>query len=176
MPSRDIHLQYQEWARQYGPIYSVQLGTQTQIVLSSDQAVKDLIDKRGHIYSSRPETYIAQNVLSNGNRIAMLPYGATWRTLRKVIHGLLGVQKAESYVPYQDLENLQMLSELLTQPEEFLKSIRRYTTSLTTTMIYGWRTPSTADPRMRELYEICDFFTEMLVTPGRQLASEMKPS
>jgi hypothetical protein len=41
------------------------------IVLSSDQAVKDLLDKRSNIYSSRPEFYLA-NILSGRKRLALM--------------------------------------------------------------------------------------------------------
>lgn len=44
MPQRDAHLQFTKWADEYGPIYSLMLGTRVLIVLSSDQAVKDLLD------------------------------------------------------------------------------------------------------------------------------------
>lgn len=37
------------------------------IVLSSDQAVKDLMDKRSSIYSDRPDMYIMQ-LIGDGNR------------------------------------------------------------------------------------------------------------
>ena len=40
MPTRDAHLQFQAWAEQYGPVYSLILGTKTMIVLSSHEAVK----------------------------------------------------------------------------------------------------------------------------------------
>ena len=36
--------------------------------------------------------------------------------LHRIIHGLLNKQKSASYLPYQDLENKQMLFELLTKP------------------------------------------------------------
>jgi hypothetical protein len=35
------------------------LGTQPMIVLSSGTAVKDLLDRRGNIYSDRADSYIA---------------------------------------------------------------------------------------------------------------------
>jgi len=41
------------------------------IVLSSDQAIKDLLDKRSGIYSSRPEMYLG-NIVSGGNRFLLL--------------------------------------------------------------------------------------------------------
>lgn len=45
------------------------LGTKTYIVLSSPDAVKDLIDKRSNIYSSRPDMYMAHDVASGGLRL-----------------------------------------------------------------------------------------------------------
>lgn len=72
MPRKKAHLQFQRWAQEYGPIYSLILGTKVPIVLSSDQAIKDLLDKRGGIYSSRPERYIAQDVISGGRRVVLM--------------------------------------------------------------------------------------------------------
>lgn len=72
MPTRDAHLQFQKWANEYGPIYSLMLGTRVLIVLSSDQAVKDLLDKRSAIYSARPDMYIGQELCSGGLRFLMM--------------------------------------------------------------------------------------------------------
>ena len=51
------------------------------------------------------------------------------------------------------LENKQMLYELLTQPEDFVNHIRRYTNALTTTMVFGWRTPTYEDEKMKKLFD-----------------------
>ena len=48
------------------------LGTKTLIVLSSDEAVKELLDKRSGIYSSRQEMYIGQELCSDGLRLLMM--------------------------------------------------------------------------------------------------------
>jgi hypothetical protein len=72
IPQRNRHLQFEKWAHQYGPIFSLILGTKVMIVLNSDLAIKDLLDKRGAIYSSRPEVYIGQNILSGGLRVLFM--------------------------------------------------------------------------------------------------------
>lgn len=74
MPKRDAHLQFQKWAKEYGPVYSLILGTKTLIVLSSDQAVKDLLDKKSAIYSDRQDMYIGQELCSGGLRVLMMVY------------------------------------------------------------------------------------------------------
>lgn len=72
MPTKDAHLQFEKWAREYGPIYSLILGTKTMIILSSDEAVKELLDKRSGIYSHRPEMYIGQTLCSGNLRLLMM--------------------------------------------------------------------------------------------------------
>lgn len=72
MPTRDAHLQFQKWAREYGPVYSLILGSKVLIVLSSDEAVKTLLDKRSGIYSHRQEMYIGQTLCSGGLRVLMM--------------------------------------------------------------------------------------------------------
>ncbi|KAJ3545430.1 hypothetical protein NM208_g2508 [Fusarium decemcellulare] len=153
MPSKDGHLQFQKWAREYGPVFSLILGTKVMIVLSSDRAVKDLLDKRSTIYSSRPEMYMGQ-----------IEYGDTWRMIRKMVHNILNIKAAKSYVPYQDLENKQMLCGLLDQPEAFIDHIRRYTNSLTTQMVFGFRTLSIDDPKLKQLFEGFEKFCEVTST------------
>lgn len=71
IPKEKAYLQFQKWAEEYGPVYSVILGTKVMIVLSSDQAVKDLLDKRSGIYSSRPEAYLG-NIVSNNDRMLLM--------------------------------------------------------------------------------------------------------
>ncbi|EEA28673.1 hypothetical protein EYB25_000407 [Talaromyces marneffei] len=161
MPTRDAHLQFQKWAEEYGPIYSLILGTKTLIVLSSDEAVKDLLDKRSGIYSHRQEMYIGQTLCSGDLRLLMMGYGPTWRGFRKMVHGLLNVVTSKSYVPYQMLENKQMMYEFLTEPERFLYSIRRYSNALTTTMVFGWRTPTYEDEKMKQLFDGFSEFAEI---------------
>lgn len=72
MPSHDAHIQFEKWAREYGPIYSLILGTKCMIVLSSDEAVKELLDKRSGLYSHRPEMYIGQTLCSGNMRLLMM--------------------------------------------------------------------------------------------------------
>lgn len=72
MPTRDAHLTFQKWANEYGPVYSLILGTKVLIVLSSDEAVKELMDKRSGIYSARQDMYIGQTLCSGGLRFLMM--------------------------------------------------------------------------------------------------------
>ncbi|PQE33784.1 cytochrome P450 protein [Rutstroemia sp. NJR-2017a WRK4] len=163
MPGKNGHLQFQKWAQEYGPVYSLMIGTKVMIVLSSDQAIKDLLDKRSNIYSSRPEMYLGQ-VVSGGLRVLLMEYGNTWRMMRKMVNNILNIKAAKSYVPYQDLENKQMLCGFLEQPNLFVDHIRRYTNSLTTQMVFGFRTISIQDPKLVQLFEGFEKFCKVTST------------
>ncbi|CAO2652685.1 Nn.00g020960.m01.CDS01 [Neocucurbitaria sp. VM-36] len=157
MPKEKAYLQFQKWAEEYGPVFSLMLGTKVMIVLSSDQAIKDLLDKRSGIYSSRPEMYLGQ-----------IEYGETWRMIRKIVHNNLNIKAAKTYVPYQDLENKAMLVGFVEQPDLFVDHIRRYTNSLTTQMVFGFRTTSIDDPKLKQLFHGFEKFSQVV---GTQMAA-----
>jgi hypothetical protein len=72
--------------------------------------------------------------------------------IHKTIHNILNIKAAVTYVPYQDLENKIMLQGFLDEPHAFLDHIRRYTFSLSTQIIFGYRAPSTKDPNLQQLF------------------------
>ncbi|RAH78914.1 cytochrome P450 [Aspergillus japonicus CBS 114.51] len=169
IPSQKSHLQFEKWSRDYGPIYSLVLGTRPVIVLNSAQAVKDLLDRRGAIYSSRPESYMAQDVLSGGLRVLFMDDGPTWKTVRQLAHRILNVAAARTYVPYQDLENRAMLKSMLEAPAHFINHIRRYSGSLTTQMAFGFRTTTIEDPKFKQTFDIFDRNSEITTSKTASL-------
>ncbi|ORY59540.1 cytochrome P450 [Pseudomassariella vexata] len=162
IPQEKRHLQFEKWAREYGPIYSLMLGTKVMIVLNSDLAIKDLVDNRGAIYSSRPEAYIGQDILSGGLRVLFMPNHEVWKIARKLAHRILNIAAARTYVPYQDLENKAMLLGFLESPGDFINHLRRYTASLTTQMTFGYRITSIYDPVFKEAFDLFDRSSEMI--------------
>ncbi|KAK2603632.1 hypothetical protein QQS21_004213 [Conoideocrella luteorostrata] len=168
MPKTNAHLQFQKWAKEYGPVYSLMLGSKVAIVLSSDVAVKDLLDKRSAIYSGRPELYMGQEIMSGNLRPLFMGNNSIWRMVRKLAHGLLNITVARSYVPYQDLESKVLLMDLLKSPNDFINHVRRYTTSLTTQMTFGYRTPTSDDKNLLEMFQN---FEELSKLTGSQSAA-----
>ncbi|KAJ4348841.1 uncharacterized protein N0V89_010219 [Didymosphaeria variabile] len=170
MPSSKAWHQFKKWAEEYGPIYSLMLGpNNVMIVCSSDEAVKELLDRRSGVYSSRPPLYIG-NLISGWMRMLLMvtctvirkrkaadreqEYGKTWRFVRSLVHEHLNIKASISYVPYQDLENRQMLLGFLESPERWVDHMRRYTNALTTQMVFGFRTVDINDGDMHRLFEV----------------------
>lgn len=105
--------------------------------------------------------YIGQTLCSRGLRPLLMRYGPGWRMARKLYHGLLHISVSKTYLPYQNLESKQMLRDILREPESLLKSVQRYSNSLTTQMTYGWRNPDQHDPAMKLLFEVVEEFVTL---------------
>lgn len=119
-----------DWARQYGEIFYTKIGGTDYVWLSSPKVVKELMDKKSAIYSSRPPLPLAQDVASAGRRQLFMQYGPKWRQLRKTSHALLNSNSAIKYQPVQDYESKQMMVELIDSPELFYEHNRRYSASV----------------------------------------------
>lgn len=92
-----------------------------------------------------------------------------WRTSRRFVHSAVNVSAARSYIPYQDLENKQMLVELLDEPHDFVSQIQRYTYSLTHQMVVGYRAISKDAPDIKEFYSILHQFSQIASSTAASL-------
>ncbi|KAI1144904.1 cytochrome P450 [Nemania diffusa] len=153
MPKAKVHVQYQEWAQEYGPIFSLILGSKVVIVLSSETVVRELLEKRSAIYSSRPSLYLSQQIASGGLRWTLMEYGERWRKVRRVAHSALNASASQTYVPYQDLESVQMLTGFLDTPEDFMRHVQRFAMSLITQVVFGFRTPTPDHDYIRQIFK-----------------------
>ncbi|KAL0409475.1 UNVERIFIED_CONTAM: Flavonoid 3'-monooxygenase [Sesamum radiatum] len=86
----DMHIQFTELARQYGPIYKLWLGTKLCIVISSTSLIKEVLRDHDTIFANRHSNVAGRIGSFNGNDIAVCPYNSSWRTRRKLfVHDML---------------------------------------------------------------------------------------
>jgi hypothetical protein len=97
-------------------------------------------------------------------------YGKTWRYMRSLVHDHLNIKASISYVPYQDLENRQMLLGFLDSPGRWVDHVRRYTNALTTQMVFGFRTVSIDDKNMHTLFEVSLCFVARMMDCSEEFA------
>ncbi|KAH6666423.1 cytochrome P450 [Halenospora varia] len=142
------------WTKQYGEVFHTKVGGADYIWLSSPKAVRDLMDKRSAIYSSRPPAPLAGDVASAGRRQLFMPYGPGYRTVRKISHALLSITQSTKYQPVQDLESKQLLYDLLHDPEHFYDHNRRYSAGVIISVTYGHRIPNWDNALARSIYKV----------------------
>ncbi|KIW28517.1 uncharacterized protein PV07_08176 [Cladophialophora immunda] len=134
-----LHIYLAPCAKTYGDFFSYKMGRSTAIVLSSVQAIEELLVKKGHIYSSRPTSSPQADIITGKARIVNMPYGEEFRKHRKIIHTLLGIQNAKIFLPYQEYESRQTLRNLLDAPGLFYSEMSRYSASVTFSLLVGAR-------------------------------------
>ncbi|KAJ7472375.1 cytochrome P450 [Mycena galericulata] len=164
--AKDLHLKITEWARCYGDIYSIKVGSGTTIVLSSATAIKQVVDKNGWAASSRPGNYIAEISGSGGDfNILFTTESPRLKNLRRLITRFFSPHNVARYVPAQTAESTVLLHDLITEPATFSNSIRRYTHSLAKIIAYGQRAPSFHGSEVQRFYTSLDALTHALA-PG----------
>ncbi|KAJ7589614.1 cytochrome P450 [Mycena floridula] len=172
-PTKFAHFRFTEWAREYGEIYSLKIGPGTAIVISSATAVKELMDKRSASTVDRPANRLVLAV-TGGYNIAFARYTEVWRTLRKAAHTILSPQASNRHLPMQKAEAIQLMYDLLKDPEAFYNHIRRYSNSVIMCLLYGTRSPRYETKQARALYEVQHLW-EQVLAPGAHPPVDLLP-
>ncbi|KIW99522.1 uncharacterized protein Z518_11261 [Rhinocladiella mackenziei CBS 650.93] len=145
-----------KWAREHGEIYQIWQGTERWVVLSSPEAVKEVFDKA--------TLRVTMDVLSGGYRMLFMPYGKHWRAVRSVVHQCLTTKNADKMKAQQNLESHRYLYDILTDPDNFLDHVKRYTSSVIIYSTYGRRVTSLQDPILQAIYTETSIFVEAFGT------------
>lgn len=54
LPEKNSFITFADWGKIYGPIYQVNLAGSNHVWISTDEIARDLLAKKGAIYSDRP--------------------------------------------------------------------------------------------------------------------------
>ncbi|KIX09246.1 uncharacterized protein Z518_00325 [Rhinocladiella mackenziei CBS 650.93] len=149
---------YQEWTKQYGPIFSLQYGLNTVIMLGNHEAAHHLLDKRSNIYSSRPRVVMGGECVSKGFRPLLMPYGQRWRNHQRLQASYLNIRISQSYRQLQDLESKQLIYELLDPHADFSDRYHRYSSSLIFALAYGRRLPKGDESEVKAIDQVMENF------------------
>lgn len=154
MPRARAHLQFTKWAREYGGIYSLKRYRATTIIITDRKLIKELIDRRSAIYSSRPINSV-NRTLTNLEHLALMPYGDRWRRIRRSIHSHLTEARCDKdHRVLIEAEATQMMYDYWKRPEDHMMHPRRFSNSIINCLVYGIRSKSLEDDHVRKLYTV----------------------
>jgi len=68
----------------YGPVFSVKLGSCKLVLASTPESVKEMLVKKSADYAGRPQTYVFNKQTLGGKDIILGNYGPAWRFYRKL--------------------------------------------------------------------------------------------
>ncbi|KAI0038259.1 cytochrome P450 [Auriscalpium vulgare] len=158
---------FEQWREKYGPVISFSLFKRV-VVLNDAQATSALLDKRGDIFSSRPRLVVAHEILSGGMRGISMPYGARWRTWRKIQAAGMSASAALMYREHQTLESTVVLGELLADATRLDTALRLFATVVMLSVSYGRRVRNLDDAMVAGNRQAGDEF-QRASAPGKYL-------
>ncbi|KAH8824049.1 cytochrome P450 [Flagelloscypha sp. PMI_526] len=172
-PRSHIWIKLEEWSKQYGPIFSLNLAGQNVIVLGSHQVAHDLFAKRSANFSDRPRNHVAADLLFGGLLFLFASNNDYWKKSRRIAHEALKPQVSKKYQPITLSDARITVQQILESPEDFDKHLRRSNVSVTFRCLYGHSTLDPNDPDILSAgakaatpgQHLVEFFTWMQYLP-----------
>ncbi|KAI0122757.1 cytochrome P450 [Daldinia grandis] len=153
---------YRRWSFKYGPVFQIQLGNTTAVVINSTRAAKQLFLGQSHAMNSRPTFYVFHKKVSKAvTSIGTSPWDESCKRRRKLAAGALNRTRVDTYGPLLNLEAREFLKDLYsacrdgTVEIDFRPAVKRFSLNLSLTLNYGTRVSSvkslTDDPLLSEI-------------------------
>ncbi|KAH8165982.1 hypothetical protein CIB48_g2266 [Xylaria polymorpha] len=171
LPLQRLYLKIAELGRKYSShgLMGLQLGPKTHVVvINSWKTARDLLDRRGAIYSSRPDMLAATMVQPppGDYHFALLKYGSKWRKERKTAMSFLNENQLEKRQPITEAESTQLMYELLVAPERFHEHVTRYHGAVLLASVFGTRAKELADNTViKRFFDTQDDWAD-IIAPG----------
>ncbi|EMS65582.1 Cytochrome P450 99A2 [Triticum urartu] len=100
-------------AKKDGPVMRLRLGQVDAVVVSSPAAAQEVLRDKDLAFASRPSILMSEISLYGNLDVAFAPYGAYWRTLRKICAAeLLSERKVRQFSLVRDKETMSLVSNV----------------------------------------------------------------
>ncbi|THG98108.1 hypothetical protein EW026_g4018 [Hermanssonia centrifuga] len=134
--TRSPWLRFVEWKDHYGSIFSLNLAGQPTVVINDFTTAADLLDRRSHIYSSRPRFIVANEILTGNMILSFMEYGPLWRKMRRAAHEAFNIRSSQSNRRLQEKGSVVLASSLLEDSSQWEEILQRSTASTVLCAIY----------------------------------------
>ncbi|KAK1435753.1 hypothetical protein QVD17_01522 [Tagetes erecta] len=92
----ELHTQFTNMARTYGPIFKCKLGSKLHVVINTPELAKLVVRDHDETFSDRDQTIAALALTSGGKDIVLSNNNENWRKLRKIfVHEMLSSKNLE---------------------------------------------------------------------------------
>jgi cytochrome P450 len=169
IPKAKPWLQFEQWSRAYGPIFTIWIGRKPTLIISDPQIAVDLMEKRSAKYSSRPRMVVMGDVYNGNSSILTQPYSKNWSIRRKLLHQALSPKALELYKPTQEAEAARLCYALLENPLGWERELERFTSSVVFCVAYGHRIDSLNARIISDRFRFMHNMASLNV-PGKYLA------
>ncbi|KAI4126603.1 MAG: hypothetical protein LQ338_003653 [Usnochroma carphineum] len=134
-------------------------------VITDRRLVKETVDKKSTLYNHRPPSFVSHDLITKGDHLLVMHYGTQWRTFRKLIHQHLTDAMVESqHLRIVNAEAVQLVRDYLLYPDDHMLHPKRFSNSISNSIIFGVRTRSTNGEYMTRLYHLMERWSAIMET------------
>ncbi|KAG8917897.1 hypothetical protein FRC02_002794, partial [Tulasnella sp. 418] len=173
LPPQNAYLTYMRWAKIYGDIFSLKVGTQTLIIISSYEAANEILEKNSDITSDRPPFELFRRFAPSG-MVAFTPYGPLWKRMRKAVTEVMKPAARRENRPILLAEISQMLLDIHEDAENMFYHIQRASASAMFSITGGVRVPLSSSPLHKKFFHLHHTLSEVC-QPGYALPVDIIP-
>ncbi|KAF2626696.1 cytochrome P450 21 [Macroventuria anomochaeta] len=138
--SNKLHIKFTEWRKTYGDIIGLKAGPANIVVLNSTAVTRELLERRGNIYSGRPTDYIfREHIVQDAQHILFLQNDTYLKRYRSAVRHLLGPAGCEQALPLQNAAATYLAYNLVLAPEKFQDHLHNWGMGTPLTAICGHR-------------------------------------
>ncbi|EKM84422.1 hypothetical protein AGABI1DRAFT_104303, partial [Agaricus bisporus var. burnettii JB137-S8] len=174
------------WAKRYGPLFSMWLGNQLFVVISSPNVAKDLLATKGAVFSSRKDNFIKSQTILAARAITATPYNNTWKKHRRLGNTWLNRGAVEGYTDVLDYEALDLVRDIYnrgkagTTPVNLQAHAGHFTHNNMLNITFGVRTDSMDHPLVHQALKLSREFIKLgtylpknsMIARGKKLQSD----
>ncbi|KAI0253714.1 cytochrome P450 [Lactifluus subvellereus] len=170
-PKQSPWAAYADMSKKHGDVVCLHIFGKVIVVLCSQSAVKDLLEKRGEIYSDRPTMPILE-IMKIDWLLALLQHKERWREGRKLVDRSLRPGATFSYRRMIEEKARGFLGLLLAAPDDFRDHIRLLQGQLIMSLTYGYDLKSHDDKMIVAPVQVTRIAAP-LVLPGALLVNHL---
>ncbi|UPX19718.1 uncharacterized protein EKO05_0009972 [Ascochyta rabiei] len=138
--SNKLHIKFTEWRKTYGDIVGLKAGPANIVVLNSAEVTRELLEKRGNIYSGRPTDYIfREHIVHGAQHILFSQNDAYLKRWRSAVRYLLGPAGTEQALPLQNATAACLAYNLVLTPKMFQDHLHNWGLGTPLSAICGHR-------------------------------------
>lgn len=173
IPLHKAFLKFHEWKDAYGDIIGLKIGPQNMVILSSAEHVRELFEKRGAIYSDRPQPYITSSLITPG-AILFMKNDQTIKKTRTALRYLLGPADLRRILTAQAAQSALLMRQILESPQDFHKHLKYWALATSFSIISGQKVVESGTASSDSYYAAQDKWLEFL-TPTQAPPVDLFP-
>jgi hypothetical protein len=131
-------MKFAEWADEYGPIYQCDLAGTNHVWISRDHIARDLLAKKGAIYSDRPHIpALIDDNRTSGQYLPLMSKNELWTRQRKFANHIMRAGEKAQFHNYPELESIRLCQELMNDPSQYNHALESFIARVTSRLAWG---------------------------------------